>query len=322
MTATNTAYVTPCGERYHSRTDLPCMQSAREVMTMTMDMLAAGVWAPCSHVSPDRGTAVFVGFARERTGQLGPGLPVTPRPYDMAHQNRIAPTGEVVESSQRGLFTGNRGCLHEGTRIVRNAQVARWLICSLQYQGRTVTQWEPKRITWLFFTDEAVALAAGHRPCKLCGPDAYRSFVDAWLVHRPETKVLADQLDAVLAQERRPIGGVRPTHPQPWTALPDGTFVMLEDVPAPVRGAQLHLWSAAGGYHAVVERPADGEARVLTPYSSYMALLAGYRPQLSNVLLDAGGTRTLGADRELFRVPDDFDSPLPAEHLAEFTGRG
>ena len=34
------------------------------------------------------------------------------------------------------------------------------------------------------------------------------------------------------------------------------------------------------------------------------------------------GRRTLGADRGLFTVPDDFNAPLPADVLAAFTGEG
>ena len=78
---------------------------------------------------------------------------------------------------------GNRGRLHQGrgTRdIVRNHQHKTWITCALSFRGRRVAQWEPNRYTPLFFLDEAVALAAGHRPCGECRHRAYREYPGLW----------------------------------------------------------------------------------------------------------------------------------------------
>jgi hypothetical protein len=34
----------------------------------------------------------------------------------MPLQNRVTPWGEIVTTPARGLFMGNRGCLHDGQR--------------------------------------------------------------------------------------------------------------------------------------------------------------------------------------------------------------
>ena len=40
----------------------------------------------------------------------------------------------------------------------------------------------PGRNYPLFFHDEAVALATGHRPCGECRPDALAKFIEAWKI--------------------------------------------------------------------------------------------------------------------------------------------
>ncbi len=56
----------------------------------------------------------------------------------MPHQNRVDPFGAIVASPERGTLMGNRGCLHdEGERPLRQYQVRRWLICVLDFKGRT-----------------------------------------------------------------------------------------------------------------------------------------------------------------------------------------
>jgi methylphosphotriester-DNA--protein-cysteine methyltransferase len=51
---------------------------------------------------------------------------------------------------------------------VRNHQHKTWITCALSFRDRRVVQWAPNHDTPLFFLDEAVALAAGHRPCAEC----------------------------------------------------------------------------------------------------------------------------------------------------------
>src|SRR5215469_6053017 len=86
-------------------------------------------------------------------------------------QNRVTPFGAVVAIPQRGLFTGNRGIIHDpATKMLLSRRWATkaWLICVLDYKGRRRTAMGGRTWTELFFLDEAVALAAGHRPCFCC----------------------------------------------------------------------------------------------------------------------------------------------------------
>ena len=47
------------------------------------------------------------------------------------------------------------------------------MICQLEFNGRKQELVHPNRYTQLFFLDEAVGLAAGHRPCGECRRSAH-----------------------------------------------------------------------------------------------------------------------------------------------------
>ena len=54
-------------------------------------------------------------------------------------QNRVTPFGDVVAIPQRGLYTGNRGIIHEpATKMLlgRRWTSKAWLVCVLDYEGR------------------------------------------------------------------------------------------------------------------------------------------------------------------------------------------
>lgn len=200
-------------------------------------------------------------------------------------QNRVLPTGEVVAIPQRGAWLGNRGILHEGVdddaRVVRLHRGPLWIICALQHKDWRLPQWKPHHFTVLFFHDEAVALAAGHRPCALCRRPAYLAFRMAWVEGNGSDSVpRAFELDRQLHAERLlPRTRIKRTHRLSWRSLPDGAFVSGVDGPALVLGDRLVRWTPAG-YAAPVRRPRVGDADVLTPVSTIGALAAGYQPQL------------------------------------------
>src|SRR5579875_417576 len=195
------------------------------------------------------------------------------------HRNRVTPTGEIVAIPLRGRWTGNRGNLHGGTEIVRPWANPHWLICSLEWRGIRRVQWLPRRLTWLFFHDEAVALAAGHRPCAYCRRAAYNDVRAAW-AGRGEVP-LHGEIDGTLHRERLVAGTrERRTHPVSYARLPDGAFVVQDRVPALVHGGLLVAWSKEG-YGERRRRPRRGEADVLTPPSTLRVLTAGYPVQIS-----------------------------------------
>jgi len=202
----------------------------------------------------------------------------------MAARNRVTPTGEIVAIDQRGTFMGNRGSIHRGVGdIARPWQVRRWITCQLEYKGWVAPKWEPGRWTPLFFWDEAVALAAGHRPCALCRHPDFTRWVDAWEKAFGERSKV-DPMDRRLHDDRID-GRVQRRHREPWASLPEGAFAVLADGPVLVLADQVVPWSTAG-YGAVAERPAGGEATLLTPAATVEVLRHGYRPQLHPSLGD------------------------------------
>ena len=200
-------------------------------------------------------------------------------------QNRVTPLGDIEAFPLRGAFTGNRGRLHEGRRIVRFHAGDLWIICALRFKDRWNEQWLPRRFTWLFFYDEAVALAAGHRPCGECRHARYTEYRDAWAYANPGPPApSARDMNRQLHVERIVRGTPRRRlHPMPWRGLPDGTFVMhAQGAPHAVLGSELVEWTR-DGYGARRARPVHGEATVITPPSSVSVLRAGYPVQIDRM---------------------------------------
>ena len=196
----------------------------------------------------------------------------------MVERNRVSPRSGIVAIPLRGRFMGNRGCLHRGHSVVRNHSGTRWIICVTDYPARTVPQWSEGHYTVLFFHDEAVALAAGHRPCALCRRERYNDFRAAWRSANGGGLPSADEMDARLHGERLD-GSRQRTHRAAWSSLPRGTFVLFDDEPAVVLDDTVVPWS--DGYGAPSKRPAGGTATVLTPPSTVAVLAAGYSPDIA-----------------------------------------
>jgi hypothetical protein len=195
-------------------------------------------------------------------------------------RNRVSPWGEIIATSGRGAWMGNRGRLHEGrgtNNIVRNHQHKTWITCVLSFRGRRVPQWEPNRYTPLFFLDEAVALAAGHRPCGECRHGAYITYRSLWADTHGGVMTYAKDMDTQLHLERTG----RANHRAPWGGLPDGAFVATDRGPAVVVADHLAVWDHRdNSYPETLSRPMNGTAVVLTPPSNVTILRAGYPAQI------------------------------------------
>lgn len=195
-------------------------------------------------------------------------------------RNRVTPLGDIVAIPLRGAWLGNRGILHEGTEIRRFHASELWITCVLEFRGRYREQWQPHRYTHLYFHDEAVSFAAGHRPCAECRRADYESYRAAWAagldVPLPSAKDMNRQLHA-----ERLVRGThrRRFHARPWRMLPTGAFVLVEDGPALVHDDALVPWTTFG-YGVARARPVNGDAQVITPPASLAALAAGYPVQL------------------------------------------
>ena len=120
-------------------------------------------------------------------------------------QNRVTPFGDIVAIPQRGMFTGNRGIIHDpATKSLLSRRWASktWLVCGCEYKGRHRKVMAGRSWTELFFLDEAIALSAGHRPCFLCRRAAAKAFRAAWASATGAKEPSAAAIDDVLHRER------------------------------------------------------------------------------------------------------------------------
>ncbi len=198
----------------------------------------------------------------------------------MPLQNRITPFGEIVADPHRGLFTGNRGIIHDpATKTLLNKRwsTPAWLTCLCEFRGRRRTVMGGRTWTELFFLDEATALAAGHRPCFYCRRDDANRFRSCWERGNGASSLLAKDIDAVLHRERFASGKKLHALPSSIDRLPEGTMIALGgDAFLVVNGRPLR-WTFAG--YQKPEAPMR-DAMLLTPLSTLRALAAGYRPVL------------------------------------------
>ncbi|MEP7190297.1 MAG: hypothetical protein ABI901_13990 [Roseiflexaceae bacterium] len=204
----------------------------------------------------------------------------------MPFRNRVSPFGEIVATTARGTLMGNRGCLHDQhNHPLRQYQGRRWIICVLDFKGRTRQPMPPGHYTSLFFLDEATALAAGHRPCAECQRERFNLFRAHWAAANPELAGSAAPLVATIdtalhheriSDQRYQRDKIKLTYSEKLARLPDGVFVVLETSAAPylVRGDQLVPWNFTG-YGRPIARH-DATVQVLTPRSIVRAIAHGY----------------------------------------------
>jgi len=198
----------------------------------------------------------------------------------MPLQNRVLPDGSIVAIPERGLFTGNRGIIHDPatrTLLRRRWTTKAWIVCVCDFKGRRREVMARRSWTELFFLDEATALAAGHRPCFFCRRDDARRFQAAWAQGNRCDLPSVAVMDGVLHGERLD-GKAKRLHPlpRPLAALPDGAMLEADGAAFTIAQGRAHFWSPVG-YRAA---GAPVNARLLTPPSTMRALAAGYRPVL------------------------------------------
>lgn len=190
-------------------------------------------------------------------------------------RNRVTPCGEIVAIPARGAYGGNRGILHRGREIVRFHAHDAWVTCVLEFKGRWREQWTPHRFTWLYFQDEAVSFAAGHRPCGECRRAAYKSYQAAWARASGGDLPSAREMNRRLHGERIVRGTHRRRfHTEAGASLPDGAFVAIDSRPFVILGPSAVEWTTEG-YRERRPRPV-GPVTVITPPSTVAVLRAGY----------------------------------------------
>jgi hypothetical protein len=199
-------------------------------------------------------------------------------------QNRVGPQGNIISTSARGAWMGNRGQLHDrGKTILRPFKLKAWITCLLQFRNRQRQVMSPGLYTELFFLDEATAFAAGHRPCFECRRADYDRFKAAWLQGNPgygfNIKTSIREIDDILHRERIGRDGQKVTFKAKLAGLPDGTFIQLDNQPFLIAHGQVHRWTPFG-YEKGIQPPSE-EVTVLTLPSTVNAFRAGYVPQMA-----------------------------------------
>jgi hypothetical protein len=202
-------------------------------------------------------------------------------------RNRVDPWGDLHAVGARGLLTGNRGCLVDDTgAVVRHHRSRLWITCRTSYRGWRWPLAEAGRWTPIFFLDDAVALAAGHRPCGLCRREDYLAYRDAvGAAGGAAVPLRSTELDRRLAAERlrRGRGLDRRSDRIVWEArvddLPDGAVVLDRYGEAVLlMSGRLHAFGFDGW--GAPRPPPPGPLTVLTPPTSAAALAHGFRPLL------------------------------------------
>lgn len=192
----------------------------------------------------------------------------------MPLQNRVMPWGEIVADPARGTLTGNRGIIHRLDQTLGRARWRHraWISCRLDWKGVRRMPMSPGTWTELFFLDEAVAMAAGHRPCALCRREAYVRFREAWqAAGLPGAR--ATEIDAALHMAR-----TRKRWSAPCDDLPDGAIAGDEGDAVLVLDQTVRRF-APDGYGPPRPLPSS-RVQVLTPEPMVAVLRAGYRPAL------------------------------------------
>ena len=148
----------------------------------------------------------------------------------MPLQNRVTPTGDIIATPHRGLFTGNRGIIHDPatkTLLKKRWSSPAWITCVCEFRGWRREVMGGRSWTELFFLDEATAFAAGHRPCFFCRRDDANRFRAAWEKGNGVQAVFARARSTPCCIGERLERGKKRLHPLPMPVeqLPDGAMV-------------------------------------------------------------------------------------------------
>jgi hypothetical protein len=208
----------------------------------------------------------------------------------MPLQNRVDPFGEIRAVDARGLFTGNRGVIHNAatkTLLKRRWATRAWIVCDLVHPRATTREVFGRntpsgRTGWteLFFLDEVTALAAGHRPCFYCRREAAKRYAAAFADAFGMAATKATEIDTRLHGERLAAGSTpRELREQEVRSLPDGAMITFGSKAFAIRRGKLLPWSFSGyGGTPSACRSLPSPALLITPPTTVAVLKAGYHP--------------------------------------------
>jgi len=207
----------------------------------------------------------------------------------MSLQNRVDPFGQIHGVAARGLFTGNRGIIHDPatkTLTGRRWTTRAWIICACAYKGRRRdvmgTNGRNGGAGWteLFFLDEVTALAAGHRPCFECRREAAKAYAGAFGRAFDVAKPTVQMMDARLHAERLASArgfGVS-MEVEDVAQLPDGAMIFDGERAYALRDGRAFSWSFEGYCDGIPLSAFGGRIVVITPATTIAVLRQGYEP--------------------------------------------
>lgn len=204
----------------------------------------------------------------------------------MPLQNRVDPSGNLHANAARGLFTGNRGVIHDpGTKTLTGGRwtTKSWIVCACSFKDRRRDVWGRNTRsggtgwTELFFLDEVTALAAGHRPCFECRREAALAYADAFCKAFGLETVRARDMDGRLHAERMVSAphGARPAITM--DEAPDGAVFSEGDAFFVRRNGRRLVWGF-DGYREAGKVDASWRLHLVTPPTTIAVLAAGYQP--------------------------------------------
>lgn len=209
----------------------------------------------------------------------------------MPLQNRVDPFGQIHAVPERGLFTGNRGIIHDPdtkTLLRKRWALKAWIICVCKFRDvrrepmgrnrRGLDGMAKPGWTELFFLDEPTALAAGHRPCFFCRRERAMDFLQRFGKAFGITDPRAPMVDERLHKERLASGG-KPValSGEEISALPDGAMIAVGSEVYALRGGRALRWSFRG-YGPSRPLPRGAAVHLLTPPTTVGVLRTGYEP--------------------------------------------
>lgn len=214
----------------------------------------------------------------------------------MPLQNRVDPFGQIHVASARGLFTGNRGSIHDPltrTLLKRRWVTKAWIICDCDFRGRKRdvfgrnTRSGGPGWTNLFFLDEVTALAAGHRPCFECRREKAKEFADCFGKAFGITKPKVADMDVRLHAERLAVTGhsFSKLSSDDLDSLPDGVMIAVDGKPYALKSGGALAWSFAGYTNGLpLQELAGASLGLITPPATVAVLKAGYRPIWARII--------------------------------------
>lgn len=201
-------------------------------------------------------------------------------------RNRVTPFGNIEATAAKGNLMGNRGDLHsKAGALATNWKLVRWITCCLHSTSdRPVTFDTPGHYYPLFFLDEAVALAAGHRPCASCRRSDYERFRLFWRkAYNLERLPSAVEIDNSLHAGRLTSEGTKATWLSRLTDLPSGTFVTVGGSRSKAclyTDGYICEWHHEG-YGPLTRAKTNSVVQVLTPSPIVDCIRAGYVPKIA-----------------------------------------